>query len=197
MVAVDRLARQIEFLLQVDGLKGVLRQSYLIGAERRENSAEHCWHTALMALLLSEHANEPLDATKAACMLLVHDIVEVDAGDTYCYDVEAAQDKPRREQAAADRLYALLPEDQELELRELWEEFEYGDSREARYARALDRLMPLLHNHHTRGKSWLEHGVTSREVLERNAVIEEGSTTLWKLARSLIQDSVARGYLPR
>jgi len=191
----ERLQQQIEFVLEIDKLKSVLRQSYLLSGERRENSAEHCWHTAVMALVLAEHAREPVDALRAACMLLVHDIVEIDAGDTYCYDTEAAADKAERETAAADRIYGLLPADQVGELRKLWDEFEDAATREAKFARALDRLMPLLHNYHTQGRSWKEHGITSRQVLAHNAVVSEGSEVLWQFVQELVADAVEKGYL--
>ena len=191
----ERLKRQLEFVLEIDRLKAVVRQSHLIGADRRENSAEHCWHVAVMAFVLSEHANEPIDAARCAKMLLVHDIVEIDAGDVYRYDVEARAERTDREERAAERIYGLLPDEQPGELRRLWQEFEHGDSPEARFARALDRLMPLLHNYHTEGRSWKEHGVSSREVLQSNEVMAEGSEGLWEYARSLIKDAVRRGYL--
>lgn len=191
----ERLRRQIEFVLEIDGLKSVLRRSYLLGGERRENSAEHCWHTAVMALVLAEHAREPVDALRAASLLLVHDIVEIDAGDTYCYDDEAAADKPERERAAADRLFGMLPADQVGELRKLWDEFEAGETREAKFARALDRLMPLLHNYHTQGRSWKEHGITAAQVLEHNAEVSDGSEELWQFVQELVADAVAKGYL--
>ncbi len=191
----ERLRHQIEFVLEIDKLKSVLRQSYLLSGKRRENSAEHCWHTAVMALVLAEHAREPVDVLRAACLLLVHDIVEIDAGDTYCYDDEAAADKAEREQAAADRLFGMLPADQVGELRRLWDEFEAGATREARFARALDRLMPLLHNYHTQGRSWKEHGITSAQVLEHNAEVSAGSEDLWRFVQELVEDAVAKGYL--
>jgi putative hydrolase of HD superfamily len=191
----ERLERQIGFVLEIDKLKSVLRQSYLLGADRRENSAEHCWHVAVMALVLAEHAREPVDARRVACMLLVHDIVEIDAGDTYCYDSAATAGKAEREGAAADRLFGMLPVDQVGELRNLSDEFEEGASREAKFARALDRLMPLLHNYHTQGRSWKEHAITSRQVLEHNAAVSEGSEVLWQFVRELVADAVEKGYL--
>jgi putative hydrolase of HD superfamily len=190
-----RLRQQIEFVLEIDKLKCVLRQSYLLCADRRENSAEHCWHTAVMALVLAEHAREPVNVLRAACMLLLHDIVEIDAGDTYCYDKEASRDKDERERAAADRIFGLLPVEQVGELRKLWEEFEAGLSRESKFARALDRLMPLLHNYHTQGRSWKEHGITARQVLEHNAQVSQGSEALWQFVQELVADAVKKGYL--
>jgi len=191
----QRLEQQVRFLLEIDGLKGVLRRSYVLGGERRENSAEHSWHTAVMALVLAEHAREPVNALRVAAMMLLHDLVEVDAGDTYCYDEVAAQDKAEREEMAAERIFGLLPQEQGGELRKLWEEFEEGTSPDARFARALDRLMPLLHNYHTQGRSWKEHGITSRQVLQHNAAVKEGSEAIWQFVQELIADAVAKGYL--
>ena len=191
----DRFERQIQFILEVDKLKTILRRTYLIHEERSENTAEHSWHLAIMAILLAEHANEPVDVARVIKMVLVHDIVEIDAGDTYFYDTAAALDKSEREHAAADRLFGILPPDQGRELRALWEEFEAGDTPDARFALALDRFMPQLHNYYTHGRSWAEHGITADRVLERNECMAEGSARLWDCARSLLQDAVAKGFL--
>jgi len=191
----DRLQRQIRFILEIDALKGVLRRTYLPGADRPENSAEHSWHVAVMAVLLAEHANEPVDVARVVRMLLIHDVVEVDAGDTYVYDTAGAEAKAEREVRAADRVFGLLPEDQGRELRALWEEFEEGRTAEARFAAALDRLMPVLHNVHTGGRSWQEHGITADRVIARNSRMSEGSEALWEYARSLIEAAVAKGHL--
>ena len=190
-----RLERQIRFLLEVDKLKEVFRRSYLLTSQRRENDSEHSWHLAVMAMVLSEHADDPVDGVRAVKMCLVHDIVEIDAGDTYCYDETGNEDKATRERRAAERLFGLLPEDQGLELRELWQEFEQGRSPEARFARAVDRLMPLLHNFHTRGRSWQEHGIDSALVRDRMLPIRESSQRLWGYALEVIRESVERGYL--
>ncbi len=194
-MATDRLERQIAFILEIDTLKGVLRRTYLIGADRRENSAEHSWQLAVAALLLAEHAGEPVDVCRVVRMLLVHDVVEVDAGDTYVYDTAGADDKVERERRAADRLFGMLPEDQGRELRSLWEEFEAGESADARFALALDRLMPVLHNVHTAGRSWREHGITADRVIARNSSIARGSQRLWDYARARIEEAVGRGDL--
>ena len=191
----DRLTQQIAFLLEVDKLKGILRRSYLLSGTRRENSAEHSWHLSVMAMLLAEHANAPVDTLHVLKMLLVHDIVEIDADDTYCYDEVGARDKAAREQRAANRIFSLLPPDQEQEMHGLWDEFEERKTPEAKFAAALDRLMPLLHNYHTQGRSWQENGIVSRQVLERNAHIADGSEDLWRYVHALIEDAVARGYL--
>jgi len=194
-MSTERLERQINFILEIDALKGVLRQSYLLGAARRENAAEHSWHVAVMAVVLAEHANEPVDPARVAMMMLIHDIVEVDAGDTYVYDESRVAAKPERERAAADRLFGMLPADQAAELRALWEEFESCRTADARFAVALDRLMPVLHNIHTAGRSWREHGITADRVISRNSTMREGSEALWEYARSLIEGAVAKGHL--
>ena len=172
-----------------------MRQSYLVGAERRENSAEHSWHVAVMAVVLAEHANARVDVGRVVTMLLVHDVVEVDAGDTYVYDPAGAADKAERERRAAARLFGLLPPDQGAELRALWQEFEAAESADARFAAALDRLMPVLHNVHTGGRSWREHGITADQVIGRNRGIAEGSEALWRHARAMIEAAVAEGKL--
>jgi putative hydrolase of HD superfamily len=164
-------------------------------ASRRENSAEHTWHLTVMALVLSEYANAPVNLLQVLKMLVVHDIVEIDAGDTYIYDEHASLDKAAREEAAADRLFGLLPPDQAAELRALWHEFERRQTPEARFAAALDRLMPILHNYHTQGKSWQAHGVTADRVVARVRHIEEGSQALWDFAQSVIEAAVAHGFL--
>ncbi len=192
----ERLTRQIEFLVEIDKLKGVLRRSYVLDATRLENTAEHSWHLTMMALVLAEHADTPADLTTVLKMLAVHDLVEIDAGDTFVYDTAGAATKDTREAAAADRIFALLPPDQGAELRRLWEEFDTGDSPEARFARSLDRLMPLLHNVAAKGRSWQEHGIVPDQVRDRNATIADGSDQLWAYARALIDTAERNGYFP-
>ncbi len=192
----ERLTRQIEFLVEIDKLKGILRRSYVLDASRLENTAEHSWHLTMMALVLSEHADTPADLTTVLKMLVVHDLVEIDAGDTFVYDTAGAATKDAREAAAADRIFALLPPDQGAELRRLWEEFDTGDSAEARFARSLDRLMPLLHNVAAEGRSWQEHGIEPDQVRARNATIADGSAQLWAYARALIDTAERNGYFP-
>jgi putative hydrolase of HD superfamily len=194
-MAKDRLERQIAFILDIDRLKTVLRRTYILAGDRNENTAEHSWHLAVMALLLAEHADAPVDACRVVRMLLVHDIVEVDAGDTFAYDTAGQADKAEREWRAADRLFGLLPHDQGRELRALWEEFEAAESADARFAAALDRLMPILHNIHTAGRSWQEHGITADRVLALNARMARGSQALWDYARREIERAVAEGHL--
>jgi putative hydrolase of HD superfamily len=192
-----RLAQQIAFALEADKLKGVLRQTWLTDQSRRENSAEHSWHAALMAVLLAEHAaaGPTLDVARVVRMMLVHDLVEIDAGDTLVYDDAAAAGKARRERDAAQRIFGLLPDDQAAELRAAWDEFEARQTPEARFAAALDRVQPILHNFATQGRAWREHGVTAARVLEKNRHIAEGSPALWEFIRELVSDAVARGYL--
>jgi len=191
----NRLDRQLAFILEIDGLKDVVRQSYLLSGKRRENTAEHSWHLAVMAPVLAEYADAPVDVGRVIRMVLIHDIVEIDAGDTYCYDADGHFDKAERENRAADRIFGLLPQDQEIEMRALWEEFETGNSPEAKFARSLDRFMPLLHNFHTGGRSWREHSITRRQVRERMRPLQEGPEALRKLTESIIDQAVERGYL--
>ena len=181
--------------MEIDKLKSVIRRSYLVSGERLENTAEHSWHLAMMALVLVEHANEPVDLPKVMKMVLIHDIVEIDAGDTFAYDEVGALDKAEREEKAAVRLFGLLPEAQQVEMRTLWEEFEAQITAESRFATALDRLMPILHNYHTQCAGWKEHGIHQEQVLRRNGHIANGSDRLWDCAQSLIQDAAAKGYL--
>ena len=189
----DRLSRQVRFLREVDRLKQVFRQTWLLDRSRKENDAEHSWHLAVMAMLLREHAHPAVDLPRVIQMLLVHDLVEIDAGDTLCYDDD--DHKAQREHAAAQRIFALLPPDQADALRGLWEEFEARRTPEAQYAAALDRLQPLLHNYYTQGAAWREHGVKADQVLQRNRHIAEGAPALWAFAEDLIRDAVAKGYL--
>jgi putative hydrolases of HD superfamily len=189
------LTQQIKFLLEIDALKDILRQSYLSSSGRRENSAEHSWHVALMAVLLSNYANTAIDVLKVVKMLLIHDIVEIDAGDAYMYDQAAQDAKAEREQAAAARLFTMLPPAQAQELHTLWQEYEQRQTPEARFGAALDRLMPLLHNYHTQGRSWQEHGIHSTQVYACNAHIADGAQALWDYARELIEHAVKNGFL--
>lgn len=191
----ERLEQQLKFILEIDKLKHILRQTILLDGSRQENDAEHSWHLAVMACLLAEYAKENIHLAKVMKMVLIHDLVEIDAGDTYCYDEVGYLDKADREEKAAKRIFSLLPQDQAKEFLGLWEEFEEGKSPEACFAVVLDRLQPLLHNYHTQGKSWQEHGVTSDKVLVRVGKIKNGSETLWNYAKEIIEDAVKKGYL--
>ncbi len=192
----ERLRRQIAFIVEIDKLKGILRRTRVTVGGRRENDAEHSWHLALMAMLLAEYVEGAgVDVLRSVEMVLVHDLVEIYAGDTYCYDEEAAAGKVERETKAADRIFVLLPPDQAREMRTLWDEFEQGETPEARFANALDRLQPLLQNYHTGGRSWREHGVKSERVFERTRPVAESAPALWEYARDLIADAVEKGFL--
>ncbi|MGI6113683.1 MAG: HD domain-containing protein [Mahellales bacterium] len=192
----ERLEKQIEFIVEIDKLKKVCRQTVLMDGSRHENDAEHSWHLAVMAMLLSEYAvDKGINVSKVIKMVLIHDIIEIDAGDTFCYDDKAHEDKQEREQRAAERLFSILPPDQAKELMGLWQEFEERKTIEARFAAALDRLQPLLHNYHTNGHSWQKHHITSDRVIERNGAIEEASNVLWNYAKELIDKAVDKGFL--
>jgi len=192
----EHLGQQLKFIMEIDKLKAVLRQSHLVEDKRRENSAEHCWHLAMATWIFADYAEESVDVWRVVKMALIHDIVEIDAGDVYIYSDFDETEKVRREQQAATRIFGLLPEDQALEFIALWEEFEARETAEARFAAAVDRLMPLLHNYYTQGLSWQKHKITSAQVYARNqARISEGSETLWQAAESLIQEAIAKGYL--
>ncbi|RAU22800.1 phosphohydrolase [Paramagnetospirillum kuznetsovii] len=193
--ADSRLAAQIAFIVEIDKLKTILRQTLLIDSSRRENDAEHSWHIATMAFLLEEYADDPVDVGRVARMLLIHDIVEIDAGDTFIHDEAGHEDKDAREQAAARRLYGLLPKDQAAAYSALWREFEDRQTPEARFAHSLDRLQPLLHNFETEGGTWKSNAVTADKVEKLLPRIEGGSGRLAAYARSLIAEAVARGYL--
>ncbi|MFD0674936.1 HD family hydrolase [Cohnella sp. GCM10027633] len=192
----DRLHGQIAFIAEIDKLKGVLRKTLILDKSRLENTAEHSWQASVIAMVLFEHANEPgLDLYRIVRMLLVHDIVEIDAGDTFAYDSQGYEDKEEREQAAANRLFGLLPDDQRDEWMTLWREFEDGVTTEARYAAAIDRLHPVINNYYTGGYSWLKHGVVRSQVLKRLSVVATVSDTLWQFTQDLLQRSVEQGLL--
>ncbi|GAB3722963.1 HD domain-containing protein [Nocardiopsis oceani] len=191
----ERLNAQLRFILEVDKLKRVLRQNLLVDGSRRENSAEHSWHLALSARTFAEHAPKGTDIERVTEMLVIHDIVEIDAGDTFLFDQKNAETQAAREQAAADRLFPLLPEDQAARARELWDEFEARVTPEARFARAVDRLSPMLANWHNEGGAWVRFGVTRAEVVEKVKLISEGSEALGSYATALIDDATRRGYL--
>lgn len=195
MLSSERLSQQLAFIREIDKAKTVLRQSVILDRSRRENDAEHSWHLAVMAILLQEHANEPVDLLKVVKMLLIHDLVEIDAGDTYAYDEAGNLNKAERERRAAERLFGMLPPEQAEEFRQLWEEFEARCTPEARYAAAMDRFQPLMFNYFTEGTTWKKHGVRKEQVIARNHQIAEGSEVLWRHAAELIDDAVAKGYL--
>lgn len=192
----ERMAQQLAFIREIDQLKTVSRRTLLMDGTRFENDAEHSWHLAVMAVLLKEYSNEPeMDLARVIKMALIHDIVEIDAGDTYCYDEKGNMGKVDRERVAATRIFGLLPGDQQLEFRSLWEEFEERKTPEAQFAAALDRVQPLMHNYFTKGVVWRDHGITSDKVSDRNRHVGDGSRPLWQFAEALISDAVKRGYL--
>lgn len=193
---MERLEKQLALLMELDQLKSVLRRTRVKSAEGRlENSAEHSWHVALMAILMEEHANEPVDIARVVKMLLLHDVVEIDAGDTFVYDVAATAEQEQKELDAAHRLFGMLPEEQGQSLLQLWLEFESAQSADAKFAKALDRIIPMLLNYHNQGQSWQEHGVTKHQALTINQKIEFGSQALWDKAQQIIDDATNKGWL--
>lgn len=192
----ERLLHQIQFIKEIDKLKQIFRQNVVIGTERNENDAEHSWHLAIMAILLSEYSTDrKIDVLKVVKMAIIHDLVEIDAGDTFCYDEKGYEDKEEREQKAANRLFSILPTDQAQEVWKLWQEFEELNTAEARFAACLDRLQPLILNYSTNGHTWKKPGVTSEKVLKRNGLLEENAPELWEYAKEIIEDSVRKGFL--
>ena len=191
-----RLERQVRFLMEIDKVKTILRRNRVVSdPERRENDAEHMYHFAVMAVVLAEYADKPVNLLRVLQMILVHDIVEIDAGDAFIYDAQAQVGKREREEAASERIFGLLPDDQREEMRAAWEEFEAEETPEARFAAAIDRVQPLLCNYHTQGGAWREHGVHADDVIARNAKIERGSTQLWEAIHRLLEDAAAKGYM--
>ncbi|MBE3725410.1 HD domain-containing protein [Vibrio parahaemolyticus] len=190
------MRKTLALLIELDKLKSVLRRTRVKSAEGRlENSGEHSWHVALMAVLMEEHANAPVDICRVMKMLLIHDVVEIDAGDTFVYDTAASKEQAEKEIKAAERLFGMLPTDQGQELLALWQEFEAAQSDDAKYAKALDRLIPMLLNYHNNGQSWKENSVTREQVLTINKRIEFGSVTLWDKAKELIEEATEKGWL--
>lgn len=195
MLDSERLKKQLDFVLEMDQLKYIKRQSYVADGSRHENDSEHSWHLALMAMLLSEYANEPVDVLHVIKMVLIHDAVEIDAGDTYAYDAAGNATKREREEKAADRLFNILPEDQAKEMRDIWEEFEAGFTPEAQFANALDRIQPIMLNDITGGKAWREHEIAASQVINRNENTHLGSEELWKHVKELIDKNRELGNL--
>lgn len=190
----EPLARRIDFLIEIDRLKHVLRRAFLPGSDRNENTAEHSWHLAMAALVLADYAAAPVDLARVVRMALVHDIVEIDAGDTFFFDTAGTLDKAEREERAAERLFGLLPPEQAAGFRAAWEEFEQRQTPEARFAAALDRFLPVLHNYLTEGRAWRVNGVSGEQVIAMTARIEPGAPAMAELARALISDGMAEGY---
>jgi len=197
LIENQRLTRQLDFLIEIDKLKSIQRHALLANGSRLENSAEHSWHLAVMALILSEYADEELDVDHIVRLLLVHDIIEIDAGDTFAYDIQGNLDKAEREKLAANRLFGLLPDDQAAEFHALWDEFEARATVEARFAHAMDRLMPLLHNYLNEGAAWKKNRVSIEQIRQRTAAIPESSGTLGRFVETLLAASLERGFIGR
>ena len=192
---MDRMKQQIAFLMEIDKVKNIFRQTYLADGKRKENDAEHSWHLAIAAFLLKEYVAEDVDVMKVMIMVLIHDLVEIDAGDTYAYDAEGAKTKRAREVAAADRIFGMLPEDQGGYFRELWDEFEAYDSADAKFAHLLDNFQPLLLNHESNGKSWTEHHVKKSQIYKRNEKIKETSPEVWEWMKQIVEEHIALGHV--
>ncbi|MGI5948346.1 MAG: HD domain-containing protein [Lachnospiraceae bacterium] len=191
----DRLKKQLEFVLEIDKEKNIFRQTHLSGHGRNENDAEHAWHMAIMAYLLKEYSNEPIDITKVMVMCLIHDIVEIEAGDTYAYDEEAKKTQKAREEAAKEKLYSMLPEDQKQELMALFEEFEEQKTPEAKFARAMDNLQPLLLNDSNDGTDWKNHQVSASQVYGRQGQTKAGSEALFEVTDQILKKHIEKGNL--
>ncbi|AFY56254.1 putative HD superfamily hydrolase [Rivularia sp. PCC 7116] len=190
-----RLNQQLQFIIEIDKLKNVLRQTLLMDSSRRENSGEHSWHLAIMTMILAEYAVEGTDLFRAMKMSLIHDLVEIDAGDTFCFDVKGNESKAERELEAAIRIFGLLPEEQGKELRLLWDEFEARETPTAKFAVALDRIQPFIHNQQTAGGTWDIHNINRNQVMKRMAPVEEGTPELWNFILEEIENLIATGYL--
>ena len=191
----ERLKKQLAFALEIDKEKNIFRQTHLSNHGRNENDAEHAWHMAIMAYLLKEYANEPVDIGKVMLMCLIHDVVEIDAGDTYAYDETAMASQAERERLAADRIFGLLPDDQRDELRALFEEFEAGETAEAKFARTMDNLQPLMLNNSNNGGDWREHQVTKSQIMKRHGRNQVGSAFIGEYTRELIEENVRKGNI--
>lgn len=191
----ERLAKQIAFSLEIDKEKNIIRQTHLSGHGRNENDAEHAWHMAIMAYLLREYANEEVDITKVMLMCLIHDIVEIDAGDTYAYDSEGLATQKEREDKAKERIFSLLPEDQKNELISLFDEFEKYETPEAKFAHSMDNFQPLILNNSNEGGDWKEHGVTSKQVYGRQSKTRLGSEKIYEITDQIVQENIRKGNL--
>ncbi|MES2592222.1 MAG: HD domain-containing protein [Bacteroidota bacterium] len=193
----ENLLQQINFIKEIDKVKYIQRKTKLFNSDRNENDAEHSWHLAMMAIVLAEHADVKVDILKVLKMVLIHDIVEIDAGDTFIYDTTKSHSNTGEERIAANRIFGMLPKEQADELISIWEEFENGQTNEAKFAKSMDRLEPLLQNVSNNGGTWTEFGVDYHKVHEKKKVIKEGSTSIWKYAENLINESVEKGILKK
>ncbi|OYU65919.1 MAG: phosphohydrolase [Cytophagaceae bacterium BCCC1] len=194
---MDNLLKPISFIKEIDKLKFIQRKTKLFHSDRHENDAEHSWHLAMMAVVLAEHSDKPIDILKVLKMVLIHDIVEIDAGDTFIYDTTKSHSNTKEELLAAKRIFGLLPAEQAKEFIAIWEEFEEGTSDEAKFAKSMDRLEPLLQNTSNNGGTWAEFGVSYEKVYEKKKAIKNGSTSIWNYAENLLNESVERGILAK
>ena len=192
---MDRLDKQIEFVLEVDKVKNILRQTHITGYQRQENDAEHSWHMALMIYLLKEYANREFDVAKAMMMALIHDVVEIDAGDTYAYDPEMLKSKDEREQKAAERIFGMLPDDQQKEFYDLFYEFEKGETMEAKFVKAMDNFQPLLLNNYNNGNDWKRFNIKKSQVVKRQSTSRPGSEKIWQVTEKIIEQNTQKGNL--
>ena len=194
---MERLKKQMQFFIEVDKLKDIIRQTNLTNGERKENDAEHSWHLALMAVFLSEYAKEPVDVLQVIKMVLIHDLVEIDAGDTYLYDEAGNGTKAAREQKAAERIFNILPGDQAEELFQLWQEFEDRKTPESKFANTLDRIQPVLLNDATEGRAWREHDVCIDQIMSKNEYTSQGSDVLWAYIQEVFEKNIENGNIKR
>lgn len=192
---MDRLDKQIDFVLEVDKVKNILRQTHITGYQRQENDAEHSWHMALMIYLLKEYANREFDVAKAMMMALIHDVVEIDAGDTYAYDPEMLKSKDEREQKAAERIFGMLPDDQQKEFYDLFYEFEKGETMEAKFVKAMDNFQPLLLNNYNNGNDWKRFNIKKSQVVKRQSTSRPGSEKIWQVTEKIIEQNTQKGNL--
>ena len=190
-----RLKKQLEFALEIDKVKNVFRQTHLSGHGRKENDAEHSWHIAVMAYLLREYANEKVDIAKVMLMCLIHDVVEIDAGDTYAYDTENLKTQKAREDAAKERIFSILPKEQKEELIALFDEFEAYETPESKFAHVMDNLQPLMLNNSNEGGDWKEHNVSAEQVYKRQSKVKFGSEKLFEVIDGIIQNNIQKGNL--
>lgn len=193
----NRLLKDISFIVEIDKMKSIFRQTSIIGEERREDDAQHSWHISLMAMVLSEYTNEKVDLLKVIKMLLTHDLVEIFAGDTFCYDKAGNQDKREREVAAAEKIFGMLEEDKAQEFRALWDEFEEIETHEAKFATAMDRLQPMLSNYHNGGGTWKKYDVSQSDIYKRISPVKNSSEELWNFVEYMLEDAYDRGLISK
>ena len=193
----ERLKKQVDFILEIDKEKNIFRQTHLSNHGRNENDAEHAWQMAIMAYLLQEYSNEPVDVARVMLMCLIHDLVEIDSGDTYAYDEEALKTQKQREEKAKERVFSLLPKEQKQDLMSIFDEFEENETPEAKFAHAMDNFQPLLLNNSNGGSDWIEHGVNESQIYGRHKKTKEGSEELYKVTDKIIQDNVKKGNIQK